>query len=231
MGVLLNDNGNLIDLTGGKPGIDERVTDLEDRTTALENKKIDVPQPSDTEPQAPGEASAGTSEKYAREDHVHPSNAPAAATATPKANGTAAVGTSTKYAREDHVHPSDTSSGVVSTIIYPNGGSASSPKNVTTNQRIEMDNPYPGYFVQCDAQVQINGSWGNVGWVFASDVASGCGISARQLLPSDKIIVLAGSYSVALMSKYQGAPHNYTGQYFTTIPCRVIVTRLGKMPD
>jgi hypothetical protein len=64
--------------------------------------------PAVANPLAHGTAAVGTSTKFAREDHVHPSDAPQPATVAPAAAGTAAVGTGTKYAREDHVHPAET---------------------------------------------------------------------------------------------------------------------------
>lgn len=91
---------------------------------------------SDSTPAALGTASAGTSIKYARADHVHPlpsasdvgayvkpaggipasdlasgviPTVPSASSATPSMDGTGAAGSSTDYARADHVHPSDTS--------------------------------------------------------------------------------------------------------------------------
>lgn len=68
----------------------------------------DIPAPATAAPRAPGTAAAGTSGKWAREDHVHAAQTiPQAASAAPKAHGTATVGTSSKFAREDHVHPSN----------------------------------------------------------------------------------------------------------------------------
>lgn len=82
-----------------------------------------------------GAASAGTSGKWAREDHVHPlptttttqaadTNTTAFAScafvigqaglAAPVMDGAATVGTSLRYARQDHIHPSDTSRGSLS---------------------------------------------------------------------------------------------------------------------
>lgn len=68
--------------------------------------------PYTSNPAALGTASPGSSDNYARGDHVHPKptasdlgiTVPAAATAAPHPLGTAAVGTSSKYAKEDHVH-------------------------------------------------------------------------------------------------------------------------------
>lgn len=48
--------------------IDQAVSDVQNNKAAWSSK----PQPSDTEPKAPGAASAGTSAAYARGDHVHP---------------------------------------------------------------------------------------------------------------------------------------------------------------
>lgn len=88
MSIHVNDNGTIKDIT------------------AAFQSGLAVPVAGSTTPKAPGTAAVGTSTKYAREDHIHPTQTvPTAATATPKAPGTAAVGTSTKYAREDHVHP------------------------------------------------------------------------------------------------------------------------------
>ena len=68
--------------------------------------------PYTSNPAALGTASPGSSDKYARGDHIHPKptaadlgiTVPSAATATPSDLGTAAVGSSSKYAKEDHVH-------------------------------------------------------------------------------------------------------------------------------
>jgi len=53
-------------------------------------------------------ALVGTATKFAREDHVHPTNFTATATDI-KMNGTQAVGTLVTFPRADHVHPTDTS--------------------------------------------------------------------------------------------------------------------------
>ena len=76
-----------------------------------------VPGPATVAPLMDGTAVVGTTTKYAREDHKHPSDTakadvsalPGAATVNPLMDGAVAVGTTTKYAREDHRHPVDTS--------------------------------------------------------------------------------------------------------------------------
>ena len=73
--------------------------------------------PADTIPEDLGTAAIGTSDKFARQDHVHnmpsaadvgalPDNTviPDPANANPSDLGTAAIGSTTRYARQDHVH-------------------------------------------------------------------------------------------------------------------------------
>lgn len=71
-------------------------------------------QPYTSNPAAPGTASPGSSDKYARGDHVHPAQSvPSPQTSgTPAALGTAARGTATTYSRSDHVHEMPTAAQV-----------------------------------------------------------------------------------------------------------------------
>lgn len=48
------------------------------------------------------------------------------------------------------------------TIIYPNGGSAASPANITVNSRYIEANPFPGYRVFCALEIYTNGVWRKV---------------------------------------------------------------------
>lgn len=115
-----------------------------------------------------------------------------------------------------------------STILYPNGGTAEIPANVTVNQRIVMDNPYPGYYVVCEAQAKFNGIWGTTGFIYSAS-AGGYGIEAYQFGESNQLVVVqTGSYSLSTAGTYTGGPHGQFGNY-STLPCRVIVTRLGKI--
>lgn len=87
--------------------------------------------PSTVAPLMDGTANVGTSTRYAREDHVHPSDTSkqdvltagdhiqidgttisaiyTPSSASPKMNGTASPGNATEYSRGDHTHPTDTS--------------------------------------------------------------------------------------------------------------------------
>lgn len=70
---------------------------------------VAVPAPATTLPRSPGTAAVGTATKYAREDHIHPSQPiPNPSDATPSTPGAAAPGTSFDYARADHTHPAQT---------------------------------------------------------------------------------------------------------------------------
>lgn len=78
------------------------------------------PSPYTSNPSALGTASAGSSNDYARGDHVHPKptaadlgiTVPSASSATPQALGTAAAGSSSDYSRADHVHAKPTASDI-----------------------------------------------------------------------------------------------------------------------
>ncbi len=45
-------------------------------------------------------------------------------------------------------------------ILYPNGGSAEAPANVTANQRYTMPNPFPGWYINCQAEIYFKNQWG-----------------------------------------------------------------------
>lgn len=78
------------------------------------------PSPYTSNPAALGTASPGSSDAYARGDHVHPKptasdlgiTVPSASSATPQALGTAAAGSSSDYSRADHVHAKPTASDI-----------------------------------------------------------------------------------------------------------------------
>ena len=112
-----------------------------------------------------------------------------------------------------------------STILYPNG-TAENPPVITTNQRIEIDNPYPGHTVYCVAQIQYNGYWGETGWLFVSGYG-GYGVKASQLLGEnyDKIIVQSGNNFIATASPFIGTPLNISVDV-SSAPYRVIVVCL-----
>ena len=71
-------------------------------------------QPYTSNPAAPGTASPGSSDKYARGDHVHPAQTipSAQSSGTPADLGVAARGSATTFSRSDHVHKMPSASDV-----------------------------------------------------------------------------------------------------------------------
>lgn len=112
------------------------------------------------------------------------------------------------------------------TIIYPNGGSASKPASVSTNKRYVEENPFPGYYVFCKAQIKVNNQWGYPGWF--TQQAYGRFVSAEQLLPDDEIIVQTGANTISGEPQYGGSPFKGS-TIISSAPCRVLVYKLGKI--
>lgn len=155
----------------------------------------------------------------------------AALTSTTSRNGLTRIATSAQVIDGTQgapyaISPAQVEDIIRSTIIYPNNGTAANPANVTINQRIVMTNPYPGYYVHCEAQLLAGGSWGEAPFTYLS---GGYGTNAAQLLPSDNIIVQTGSLYVLSSGNASGTPLGATFSAITSAPCRVIVTRLGKI--
>jgi hypothetical protein len=73
-------------------------------TIPTDGGKFKLSNPATRTPEPDGTATVGTSERFAREDHIHPDISPKAATKMPLRDGNAAIGVSELYAREDHVH-------------------------------------------------------------------------------------------------------------------------------
>ena len=68
-----------------------------------------LPQPSNQNPRTAGTAAPGTSARYARQDHVHPTQpVPQPSNQNPRGLGTAAQGSSARFSRQDHVHAAQT---------------------------------------------------------------------------------------------------------------------------
>ena len=110
------------------------------------------------------------------------------------------------------------------TIIYPNGGTEASPANVTVNQRIVMDNPFPGRHVSCQAQLLCGGEWGSGLFIYSS---GSLGTRASHLLPDDKVVLQTGTNYIRA-----GASANDGGTWSNTLsltvaPCRILITKLG----
>lgn len=112
------------------------------------------------------------------------------------------------------------------TIIYPNGGSAASPANVTTNSRYVTTNPFPGHHVIVDVQIfdATQGVWGNPSWsgFNGNDPIGSRGVHCTQV--ADNIVVVTGGVYV-LGSSQDGNPFTPINVR-TSAPCRVRVWKV-----
>lgn len=113
-------------------------------------------------PRINGTASPGVSTtKFAREDHVHPTDSALAATllgntfnSSPLVNGVAAAGVSTLFARGDHVHPTDTSRASLLSNTFL--GSQSVTGNVTLTGSLYIGGAAPIVLVYTGQSNDVN---------------------------------------------------------------------------
>lgn len=91
------------------------------------------------------------------------------------------------------------------TIIYPNGGTAVAPANISINSRYVMANPFPGKHVVCIAEVLYDGNWGDAGWMY-SNGEGGRGVRANMLGLSN-IVVQTGRTHLLTGAMDSGSPH------------------------
>lgn len=110
------------------------------------------------------------------------------------------------------------------TIIYPNGGTAEAPANVTINSRYVEPNPFPGHHVICIAEVNVGGVWGETGWIYSSSNASGYGVSATEY--GDSIVIQTGNGYLGSVGPASGHPFGNTNLGLDPRPCRVKVWKL-----
>lgn len=105
-------------------------------------------------------------------------------------------------------------------IIYPNGGTAASPGNVSLNSRYVMPNPFPGRQVICVAEVQYAGEWFETGWALGGS-NGGYGVKASQL--GDQVVVQVGRGAIFAASGDGGAPLSIATSHSLPTLCRVKV--------
>lgn len=104
------------------------------------------------------------------------------------------------------------------TIVYPNGGTAIAPANVSVNQRYEVNNPFPGKSIICQAEVLAYGKWTVTGWVYTG---SSQGVMASEF--DGKVVVQTAQYLVG-QGDITGCPNpSVVGSINTPLPCRVKV--------
>lgn len=110
------------------------------------------------------------------------------------------------------------------TVLYPGGGNAANPGNVTVNSRYVMANPWPGSPVLCVAELPIGGVWTCTGWRFL-DTSNSQGVSVGQY--GDSIVVQTGVAALWNRGDWQGSPVPSAQQgNISVMPCRVKVWKI-----
>lgn len=113
------------------------------------------------------------------------------------------------------------------TILYPNGGTAAAPANVSVSTRYVIANPFPGSYVMCVPQVLWNGIWADPGW----DGNTGTGGQAagvRAGVANTDVIVQTANQALLVASIHGGNLHAVPpGTVVSTpLPCRVLCWKL-----
>lgn len=112
-------------------------------------------------------------------------------------------------------------------VLYINGGTAEEPANVSINNRYIENNPFAGYYIQCDVQLLVEGKWGSVGNYFFAN--GGNGVLVSQLLPDDTIIIQTATKN--LFGNGVDGANIFNVAAITSAPCRVIVHKMGKIGE
>ena len=113
------------------------------------------------------------------------------------------------------------------TTLYP-GGTKENPSTIKANQRIEIDNPYPGHRVYAVPEICVNDIWGDPGFVLAQTVG-GHGVKATQIQSNneDKIILQSGKVGIIAYSWNCGNGFNLnSGSVPTEAMLRVVIVCL-----
>ena len=118
------------------------------------------------------------------------------------------------------------------TIIYPNGGSKEHPANVTLSKEYIEPNPFPGYVVNCIAEICYLNEWFEAIPIDVyPDSWWSAGVKATQLNDGD-IHVITGVNYICLNSVYKNYQFISTNKtlpssHITAAPCRVKVWKVG----
>ncbi|WP_251362959.1 hypothetical protein [Escherichia coli] len=96
-------------------------------------------------------------------------------------------------------------------VLYPNGTEAS-PPTLTANQRIVIDNPFPGRPVVAQVEVFANNIWAAPYFMSTPQGNAGptAGATPSYLYETDKIVIQTGVDGVLYKSNLSGSAHNFT---------------------
>ena len=117
------------------------------------------------------------------------------------------------------------------TIIYPNGGTAENPANVTINNRYVMSNPFPGYHVHCVVEVYHKGLWCDPQWLDAyTSNYNAYGVKASDMNDGTICVQTGETGVVSLTVRISGNGFYGNGDsHLTSAPCRIKVWKIGKI--
>lgn len=118
------------------------------------------------------------------------------------------------------------------TILYPNG-TKEKPATIGGSQRIIVQNPFPGYYVEAVTELLINGQWGASHFRMWAAYA-GIGVATYQV-NDNEIVLVSGSDGVCMEDGYrfniQPAPYSVAiSSRVGSAPYRVKVWKLGAIP-
>ncbi|AUZ19838.1 hypothetical protein AL509_29625 [Achromobacter xylosoxidans] len=111
-------------------------------------------------------------------------------------------------------------------IVYPNGGTAAAPANITVNSRYVVANPFPGYRVLCQLEIRVSGKWGYPGSFVANSAGNYFGCFASQFDDGDIVVQTAVNYLTSDNPAATGHAFLPTPSSLTTAPARVKVWRI-----
>ncbi|EKN3486019.1 tail fiber protein [Yersinia enterocolitica] len=96
-------------------------------------------------------------------------------------------------------------------VLYPNGTEAS-PPTLKANQRIVIDNPFPGRPVVAQVEILANSIWAAPYFMTApyGNAGPAAGATPSYLYETDKIVIQTGLDGVLYKSNLSGSAHNFT---------------------
>ena len=122
-------------------------------------------------------------------------------------------------------------------VLYPGGGDESNPGIIRQMSKYIMNNPFPGYVVDCKLQIKYNNVWGEISGITIPDSAATGGYSVRgaYILSNETSIMLWTSNWLAINnSTYEftfpsTTPAVSGTNYVFTAPARILVWKVGKI--
>ncbi len=119
-------------------------------------------------------------------------------------------------APKDYIDVVDDQTGFA--IITANTGSP-----INANSRYVEDNPFPGFRVQCLAQVQIGGEWHTTGYF---NDGTNYLVQASYDESEDKIKLTTGAHGLAATPNAAGGSSDITSAHSTASPGRILVWKV-----